>query len=1120
MAECIYRIGIDVGDRYVGLVAIEFDENGVPLRFLERLVVHHEGGLYPGTGTTPRSRKAEAGAARRTRRMRKRKRQRLKALDRYLAKHGYPDVQPQITPYDAWHARARLVSTKIDDEDQLKNDLALALRHIARHRGWRNPWKTLASTRKLPVPSETLLANQARAREHFGDEVNDLTTIGQIGALAASRDYLLRPRNITVTKGVNQKKNVNDLERSSEEALAAGHPTAPILGWQVRQEDQINEVERIWERQGLPSEELPQILTLLFAQTKPHVPSERVGRDALRPKLYRAPIAALEFQDFRILAAIANLRVRTEGSRRLTKDERFTAFQFMSGWREKEPLSWADVAEELGFSAHALAAPTTETNQRLAFAPTNRTLTTLGTFFKGKKIDAGAREWWQSASYAERSLLAQLIADATPDTQEQADASGLADVLLQWDEDTVADLMELDLQSGRAAYSTDTLLRLNARMENDGTDLFESIQAEFNIDPSRLPRPDWDDQTGQPTVDRVLTIVRRFVGGCERKYGKPESVTVEHVRTGLMGAEQRSSIIAENNRNRRDSDRIRTELQADGIREPSRLDVRRHRQVQRQNCTCLYCGTAITTTTCELDHIVPRRGGGSSQGSNLVAVCRECNASKAHRIFAEWAEDSQREGVSVKEATKRVRHWLNASASMKREVTRRLQQKRTDPPIDERDLASTSYAATEITRRILGHFHDEVPVVAFGGSGTREARRAGRVDHIIRLRGSLDKSRLDTRHHAIDAAVLTLQSPAIYRVLLTRVNLKREHEVTGEAPEWRDYEGADQAEKVLYRRWQKNIATLAELMRQEIENNRVPVTRPIRLRKSRGAVHKDEIQKPEKYPPMLWGEWNSTAIDRVIDPELHLALRKLLTSTKSNKITVDATTPGLPDRYRSNSLIPLFAQDAPAMMSPRGIILIGKARHHARILTWDDPKKGPQLGIQRVFAAELGEMLKDASSNDLFEAPIPFHTMSHRDLQPQVRAAVEQGLTRQIGWITLGDEIEIDPSDFAEDTTKFGKFLREFPERNWSIAGLKESRKLVLRPLMLSAEGASPANSSLTAEVLDGGVKVHPSTLLASPGTTIIRRTGLGRPRWDSGLAHLPESFNVHARMTLEWPKN
>ncbi|MDU1123373.1 MAG: hypothetical protein E7A10_06775, partial [Dermabacter sp.] len=370
-----------------------------------------------------------------------------------------------------------------------------------------------------------------------------------------------------------------------------------------------------------------------------------------------------------------------------------------------------------------------------------------------------------------------------------------------------------------------------------------------------------------------------------------------------------------------------------------------------------------------------------------------------------------------------------------------------------------------------------------------------------------------TRHHAIDAAVLTLQSPAIYRVLLTRVNLKREHEVTGEAPEWRDYEGADQAEKVLYRRWQKNIATLAELMRQEIENNRIPVTRPIRLRKSRGAVHKDEIQKPEKYPPMLWGEWNSTAIDRVIDPELHLALRKVFASTKSKTITVDATTPGLPERYRSNSLIPLFAQDAPAMMSPRGIILIGSATHHARILTWDDPKKGPQLGIQRVFAAEFGDILRDAESKDLFEAPIPFHTMSHRDLQRKVRAAVEQGHTRQIGWITQGDEIEIDPADFAEDTTKFGKFLREFPERNWSISGLKKSCELVLRPVMLSAEGASPVDSPLTSEILDRGVQIHPSALLAASGTHVIRRTGLGRPRWDSGPANLPESFNIRSRM-------
>ena len=301
-------------------------------------------------------------------------------------------------------------------------------------------------------------------------------------------------------------------------------------------------------------------------------------------------------------------------------------------------------------------------------------------------------------------------------------------------------------------------------------------------------------------------------------------------------------------------------------------------------------------------------------------------------------------------------------------------------------------------------------------------------------------------------------------------------------------------------------------MRQEIENNRVPVTRPIRLRKSRGAVHDATVMKALERD--LWGEWDAKAIDRVVDPELHLALRKLFTSTKNKKINVDATSQELPERYLANQTVQLFDADAPSVMSPRGILRIGAGTHHARLLTWDDPKKGPQLGIQRVFAAEFGEILKDASGNDLFEASIPFHTMSHRDLQPQVRKAVEHGLTRQIGWITQGDELEIDPADFVGEANAFGNFLREFPERSWSIAGLKKSNTIVIRPLLLSQEGVTAAISPHAAKIVENGIELSNSTLFTAPGTGIIRRTGLGRPRWDSGPAHLPESFNVRARMT------
>ena len=77
-------------------------------------------------------------------------------------------------------------------------------------------------------------------------------------------------------------------------------------------------------------------------------------------------------------------------------------------------------------------------------------------------------------------------------------------------------------------------------------------------------------------------------------------------------------------------------------------------------------------------------------------------------------------------------------------------------------------AATSIRERLEQHFNDDLPdgfapvaVDVYGGSLTRESRRAGGIDKSIMLRGQSDKNRFDVRHHAIDAAVMTLLNPSV-----------------------------------------------------------------------------------------------------------------------------------------------------------------------------------------------------------------------------------------------------------------------------------------------------------------------------------------------------------------------
>lgn len=53
----------------------------------------------------------------------------------------------------------------------------------------------------------------------------------------------------------------------------------------------------------------------------------------------------------------------------------------------------------------------------------------------------------------------------------------------------------------------------------------------------------------------------------------------------------------------------------------------------RDSYACQYCGKKTSDLT--LDHVVPRRRGGTHTWENLVAACRSCNHRKAGRTPAE-----------------------------------------------------------------------------------------------------------------------------------------------------------------------------------------------------------------------------------------------------------------------------------------------------------------------------------------------------------------------------------------------------------------------------------------------------------------------------------------------------
>jgi len=69
---------------------------------------------------------------------------------------------------------------------------------------------------------------------------------------------------------------------------------------------------------------------------------------------------------------------------------------------------------------------------------------------------------------------------------------------------------------------------------------------------------------------------------------------------------------------------------------PSRMPIYSKRLVcQRDEWTCVYCGTPVNSDTYSIDHVVPRSRGGRSTFENTVCCCKPCNARKADKLLSE-----------------------------------------------------------------------------------------------------------------------------------------------------------------------------------------------------------------------------------------------------------------------------------------------------------------------------------------------------------------------------------------------------------------------------------------------------------------------------------------------------
>lgn len=1153
MAKRAYRVGIDVGLNSVGLAAIQVDNDGNPVRILKAQSVIHDGGVDPNSQKSGDTRKKQAGIARRTRRMRKRRRARLQKLDNILLELGYPKTDNALLEGpEIWKIRAMAADGVIENDAERKIAIALVCRHIARHRGWRNPYHRAESLLGIDsIGSEQYAQMRETAMERIGGEYipEDATPAQVVCAVlqAEAGKPAVRIRTSTRSKVKGDREG--------------------IIRQRLMQTDNAYELNRIFAMQQVPAEDARKLILAVFAAVSPKGSAEKnVGRDPLQPKLRRALKASLAFQRHRIVNIITNLRIRVNNSERtLTMDELSAIYNLLTDVKNNDDITWIDVANELGIARNQLkgvGALTVDGDERVSNVPPRLTSLQRISQLKDKKLSKKLLSWWsaqddEASCEAMLSLLSNTVdIDAVRDDLEFASAIEFIESL---DDAQLTALDKVDLPAGRAAYSSDTLRRLTSRMLVSGERLHDARKAVFGVGDSwRPPQPSIGAPIGNPAVDRVLKITSRFLLDVRKRWGNPISVQIEHVRggfTSVSSAQQdKRDYERANERRYQYRQEIIQQLQSDDgidIDAVRDADIRRQQAITRQNGECLYCGRTITFRTCEMDHIVPRKGAGSTNTrDNFAAVCEECNRMKSNLPFAVWAntESAKARGVSLKDAIDRVEMFnidsrelagSRATKQFKQGIIQRLRQTEADDSIDNRSIESVAWMADELHRRIDWFFNagqysndsdgesEHTKVAVYRGSVTAEARKASGIDGQIHFIGARYKTRIDRRHHAIDAAVIAMMNASVSRTLEIRSTLRISQRALGHIEQdevaWKDYPTAMSPGYEAYAAWLNRMKSLLILLNDALDSDRIPVLYPVRYSLGNSVAHDATVHKLLK--KHVGDAIDAETIRRASSPALYCALTQLPDYSKKNGLPADMERRiRLHDRYlTADEEIGFFEGQAAQIAVQGGSADIGSAIHHARVYKcYKENAKGVRkyfYGMVRVFQTDLVR----ARHEDLFTCPLPPQSISMRYAEDKVVQAIQSGRAEYKGFLVVGDVIELDlPADIGGQVGSFRAFFAKDALTNpsvvnrWVVNGFFNNTKLRLKPAMTAPEGlehfsedSEEGMSSLIADtkkVMDRPGWIPAINVLAELLPTVIRTNELGEPR-----------FVSHNQMPISW---
>ena len=533
-----------------------------------------------------------------------------------------------------------------------------------------------------------------------------------------------------------------------------------------------DEFDAIWSEQAKRNPDLTdkmrsEIHHALFFQRPLKSQRGKLGKCELVKGKRRAPKACLEFQRFRYWQKILDLK------NSLTCEQLNCLANALENCSS---LSYREIKKLLGFKANV--------NFNLAEGGSkgiegNRTSARLA--------EALPDRWPKMTEPQKRQMVDEMLQFE----REDALAKRLIKVFgLSATEAEAAACVPLE--PGYASLSKQAIAKLLPYMRENQIQLNAAIKDLFNVQRKTSevydllpPLKDVLGQIRNPVVERALAEMRKVVNAIIRQYGKPELIRVELARDMKKSRKQREADTRKNRENEAKREAAIKKIIAEmGIANPTRADVLKVLLAEECNWRCPYTGKSITMKTLlgstpefDIEHTLPFSKSLDNSYSNKT-LCEIYENRHVKRNRSPW-EAYHGDEKKYQEILDRVRRFKGGTSHSRLPGAklRRFMLEEISQDFASRMLNDTRYISRlacdylgllwggQIDRSVDSPL-EGIEAVGFrrisvcNGQATSWLRREWGLNSILNDGGD-EKTRLDHRHHAVDAAAIAFCDPSL-----------------------------------------------------------------------------------------------------------------------------------------------------------------------------------------------------------------------------------------------------------------------------------------------------------------------------------------------------------------------